>query len=587
MSQAFFNCIIDKMFTETNFNYNSLNEIFLNNEEYDNEIIKLFFLGLIHEFNPDEIRNILENRDIQNSNLNLIFKENVQNIFNEVNIDVSFNTILFQSINTQNSEFMRIIYSIVCFCCKFKSKDFILSLKEVIQILLFEFFDHSLLNLSLQSIKKTVKELSFFTIEEISHLIEKNRNDSIHLVVILYYIFKRSSIQNNLSDDVEIFQELYYCKFDLIYLYHDLFLNKQLQNIELENMFVLFLSSLNQFFTDYNIDNNDLYSNLVYLNQVDLLDQFFLNTNFTVEEWNKIYYNNPYKVAISTLKILSKNSEIQFNFYDFETIYLNISDNYKKNNNTYCIFIKCLITLYIIFTNDIKKYGDLIESDNNKLLKNVVLFHTKLVILTFKIKKEHEKIYPLFKTDLLHLLNDIFLHYDIIFVSLISNNKLFDEELIEFIINNVESGHMSSKYFEKIFNEYIKDHTRFLNSFILFGYWINKYPLKEFFTKAKDFFFIFQRTIDLKNLFDSEENVNKFVRGVFLIFKAFPIASDDTKQFLNFLKKESDSLTNKNNYSLINHTKEKIEKLCKFINKEIFKNEKYKNKNTNFVDLIV
>ena len=146
---------------------------------------------------------------------------------------------------------------------------------------------------------------------------------------------------------------------------------------------------------------------------------------------------------------------------------------------------------------------------------------------------------------------------------------------------------MSSKYFEKIFNEYIKDHTRFLNSFILFGYWINKYPLKEFFTKAKDFFFIFQRTIDLKNLFDSEENVNKFVRGVFLIFKAFPIASDDTKQFLNFLKKESDSLINKNNYSLINHTKEKIEKLCKFINKEIFKNEKYKNKNTNFVDLIV
>ncbi len=149
MSQEFFNCIIDKMFTETNFNYNSLNEIFSNNEEYDNEIIKLFFLGLIHEFNPDEIRNILENKDIKNSNLNLIFKENVQNIFNEVNIDVSFNKILFQSINTQNYEFMKIIYSLVCFCCKFKTKDFILNLKEVIQILLFEFFDYSLLNLSL------------------------------------------------------------------------------------------------------------------------------------------------------------------------------------------------------------------------------------------------------------------------------------------------------------------------------------------------------------------------------------------------------------------------------------------------------
>ena len=164
---------------------------------------------------------------------------------------------------------------------------------------------------------------------------------------------------------------------------------------------------------------------------------------------------------------------------------------------------------------------------------------------------------------------------------------MFDEELIDFIINNVEYGHMSSNYFEKIFNEYMKDNTKFLNGFILFGCWINKYPLKELFIKAKDFFFIFQRTIDLKNLLDSEENVNKFGRGVFLIFKAFPIATDDTKQFLIFLKKESDALINKNNYSLINHTKEKIEKLCKFINSEIFKNEKYKNKNTNFVDLIL
>ena len=218
-------------------------------------------------------------------------------------------------------------------------------------------------------------------------------------------------------------------------------------------------------------------------------------------------------------------------------------------------------------------------------MKNKILFHTKLVILCYKIKKENEQIYIFFKNDLLHLLNDIILHYDIIFFSLISNNQLFDEGLIEFILNNVEYGHMSSKYFDKIFNEFVKDHTKLLNGFILFGHWINKYPFKDFHTKAKDVLFIFQRTIDLKNLFDSEDNVNKFVRGVFLIFKAFPIASDDTKQFLNFLKKESDSLINKNNDSLINHTKEKIEKLYKFIHKEILKNEKYKNKNSDYVEI--
>ena len=37
-------------------------------------------------------------------------------------------------------------------------------------------------------------------------------------------------------------------------------------------MFVLLFSSLNQFFIEYNIDNEDLYKNLAYLNEIDNLN---------------------------------------------------------------------------------------------------------------------------------------------------------------------------------------------------------------------------------------------------------------------------------------------------------------------------
>ena len=584
MTNEFINGIIEQMFNKTDFNQDSLNEIFTNNQQYNNDLIKLFLLAFVKEFNPDEIKMILQNKIIKNSKLNLVFKENVEKLLSQVNIDINFQKIILQIINSQDLELIKIIYPIIKFCI-IRKKDVIYDLKDGIKNLLFNYQDNSLFELSLNLIQNIVKEVNYFKIDEITELIENNKNNSMHLVSILYYIFKKSSFQNNLIYENQIFQELYYSKFNLIYLYNDLFKKQNFKNTVIENMFVLLFSSLNQFFIEYNIDNEDLYKNLIYLNEIDNLNKFFTNSNFTVEEWNKIYYNNPYKVVISTLKILSKNQDEQFNFYEFDKIYLNISSSLKNNQNTYCIFIKCLITIYILFTNDIKKYGELIESDNNKLMKNKILFHTKLVILCYKIKKENEEIYNFFKNDLLHLLNDIILHYDIIFFSLISNNQLFDEGLIEFILNNIEYGHMSSKYFDKIFNEFVKDHTKLLNGFILFGHWINKYPFKDFHIKAKDVLFIFQRTIDLKNLFDSEDNVNKFVRGVFLIFKAFPIASDDSKQFLYFLKKESDSLINKNNDSLINHTKEKIEKLYKFIHKEIFKNGKYKNKNTDFVEI--
>ena len=74
MTNEFINGIIEQMFNKTDFNQDSLNEIFTNNQQYNNDLIKFFLLAFIKEFNPDEIKMILQNKIIKNSKLNLIFK---------------------------------------------------------------------------------------------------------------------------------------------------------------------------------------------------------------------------------------------------------------------------------------------------------------------------------------------------------------------------------------------------------------------------------------------------------------------------------------------------------------------------------
>ena len=62
MTNEFINGIIEQMFNKTDFNQDSLNEIFTNNQQYNNDLIKLFLLAFIKEFNPDEIKMILQNK---------------------------------------------------------------------------------------------------------------------------------------------------------------------------------------------------------------------------------------------------------------------------------------------------------------------------------------------------------------------------------------------------------------------------------------------------------------------------------------------------------------------------------------------
>ena len=72
--------------------------------------------------------------------------------------------------------------------------------------------------------------------------------------------------------------------------------------------------------------------------------------------------------------------------------------------------------------------------------------------------------------------------------------------------------------------------------------------------------------------------MDKFVLGIYLFYKAYPIKKNEMKGFINFLSKEIENSYEKS-------TKEKIGNLCNFIKKEFFVNDCYSNKNTNFVDI--
>jgi hypothetical protein len=179
MTNEFINGIIEQMFNKTDFNQDSLNEIFTNNQQYNNDLIKLFLLAFIKEFNPDEIKMILQNKIIKNSKLNLVFKENVEKLLSQVNIDINFQKIILQIINSQDLELIKIIYPIIKFCI-IRKKDVIYDLKDGIKNLLFNYQDNSLFELSLNLIQNIVKEVNYFKIDEITELIENNKNNSMH-----------------------------------------------------------------------------------------------------------------------------------------------------------------------------------------------------------------------------------------------------------------------------------------------------------------------------------------------------------------------------------------------------------------------
>ena len=168
----------------------------------------------------------------------------------------------------------------------------------------------------------------------------------------------------------------------------------------------------------------------------------------------------------------------------------------------------------------------------------------------------------------------------LIYFSFLQNYSKFDTELIHFIVDNIPHAINCFKQLTFLY-KYEKPivHEFYLDSLIMFGYLVNKYPLKEQFNNGLDILNCLQKVINLRDLLKTEKNVDKFTLGIYLFYKAFPNSSrNEMKAFINFLSKEMESSYEKK-------TKEKIDNLCQFIKKELFMNNSYSNKNTLFVDI--
>ena len=110
LKNQIFNCAIDILFAEVDVSNERLIQIL-----QKDEIIN-FFYSILNEFasNPDDIREIFENSNPNNNNLNMIFKENAQNLLSNIRplnfIDAFLNYINF-SVNSEDMSHIKICYN--------------------------------------------------------------------------------------------------------------------------------------------------------------------------------------------------------------------------------------------------------------------------------------------------------------------------------------------------------------------------------------------------------------------------------------------------------------------------------------------
>lgn len=277
-----------------------------------------------------------------------------------------------------------------------------------------------------------------------------------------------------------------------------------------------------------------------------------------------------------------------YNYYDLDKLfqcYNDFIENELKNSENIKIymmnmFIKTCMVIFIFFSDDLIIFAPILEPENFKLYKNLYKFFVKLInILFLLLKKYHKYIIKETKDKLLSIINDISMSNPNIYMFILQTYPLFNSELIHFMVDNIPHSINCFKQLSFLY-KYDKpiEPELYLNGLILFGYLVNKYPLKEKYNNGLDILNCLQKVLDIREILKIEKNVDKFILGIYLFYKAYPNTKNEMKGFINFLNKEID-------YSYEKSTKEKIDNLCNFIKKEFFVNDCYRNKNTNFVDI--
>ena len=633
-----FNNVIDNLFNE-NITYTQLSQMLIKKE------ITNFFLLILNEFgaNPDDIRGIFNNTNPKNKNLNMIFKENANNLLTETYFnDLNFMQIFIDYINySLDLPINNLSHLYICYktCKKLITNSYIVQntekklshiQKSVMELCFncpnkypflnseinnnnYEIKRRFILNESFLLFKHYIKSknkihLFHFNKNSINEILDKYKNNSYILLLMLYLIFEQRNdqyylINNNkqIKFNYDVYKENIFSNFNYIELYHDFFIVQKNSNFELENILVVLMTQITKHFPDYNLFNNDLINNIIkYQGKIEF--ENFFKKNFFVDNiklFDEIFFfKNPYKACILFTNIImnDEKKEInidlsQNNYYDLDKLFKNFCDfieNELKDDIKYLetkkymmnIFIKSCMVIFIFFSNDLIIFAPILEPDNYKLYKNLYKFFFKLInILFLLLKQYHKYINKDSKNKLLSLIKDISMSNPNIYIYILQTYTLFNPELIHFIVENIPHAISAFKQLSFLY-KYDRqiEPELYLNSLIMFGYLVNKYPLKEKYINGLDILNCLQKVINLRELLKNEKNVDKFILGIYLFYKAYPSSKVEMKNFINFLSKESKNSFDKS-------AKDKIENLCKFIKKEFFVNDCYKNKNTQFVDI--
>ena len=606
------------------FNENNVNKEIIQRELNNDHYLICLFLFILKIANEFEIKKIFNSKLQTNFNSNFYNKNKEKilcNINANINLEENFIYLLneFYLEENNNNELIEIYYNIIEFILKKfqmyqNNIDF---LKELFNFILFP-KNLSLILIHFQLIKIFVKinnEILIISQNDIENIIKKNKNYILCEICVLYYCFLMNSmltsfnfnninnINNNINKNIITINEIFYSHFSYVKLYYELIINNNsIKIFEIKNLLFCLTSRLSQFFLDYNLYNEEIFN--FYLNNKennieDLLINYFNNNNnnFDIKIWENLFYLNPYLISINTIKIFCNEMNNQnFNYFNLDLIFKNIFNIINNNNNInnkekiIIIFFKCIITIYIIFNKNIEKNFQYIETDQNKLENFILKFHTKLLLFSYDLKLNFENLINLnnnnnnyyfdFKNDLIKLINDLILNHSNIFKYILSSKNNLNDNLLKFLIEKIDVSHISCNLFEYIYNvnRNEMDLNFILNIFILFGFWVNKYPLEKIYIKSQDILFTFEKVIGIQKILVNEEYENKFIKGLYLIAKAFPKVNNDVKVFVELLIK---ILKEK---KFRKSTIEKFEKLFKFMINEFFENKNYRNLSTLYIE---
>ncbi|MCQ2816589.1 MAG: hypothetical protein MJ252_04900, partial [archaeon] len=375
----------------------------------NNDILYNYFLSVLKEFNPKDSVFILGNPNNKDLDMILNFGNNCRTILSKENNikPLLENFDIMYSTYSNNEKEIKQLYKLLKFVINNKEKLIKEKFLQTVLNCLFYQKDLKLISFALDSISELVSKIfreyednlgelgNIFDFETINNMLIKNQNEekseteeALFDLYILYFSSEVRSgyklIKEKIGNEPEnivarfikndqitlsVFQQNYFSNFSFVNIYNQLLVkNKNLIPEKTFNdiQFLLwtYASKINLFFSDYNPEllseeYSESISNKTIETEIEHIFKFDSMSHISDEEifknWNYLFNYNPYKTAIYTFNLISKNTEKETEElnYDVLDIYSNFS-NYSLKPVYLLIFLKCLIIHYIMFEEDIK-----------------------------------------------------------------------------------------------------------------------------------------------------------------------------------------------------------------------------------------